>query len=481
MIKIDRIDENYVRCVCDDSTARELQEHFTFEVPNAKFNPKVRSGMWDGKIRLFNLRDRKIYAGLADRIREFAADRNYEVETSDSATEELSLTEAEEFVKTLGLSIEPRDYQIRALALAVRNRRCVLVSPTASGKSLIAYMIARWYDKKTLIVVPTKSLVTQMIGDFASYGYAEQVHGIMGGVEKDSDCQFVVSTWQSIFEMPRDWFEQFEVVIGDEAHGFKAKSLTAVMTSMPHVAYRIGMTGTLDGMEVNQLVLEGLFGRVERVTDTATLIERGDVASLKIKILLLKHPPEDAKLLVDCDYHQEIDYLIGCTQRNKFIANLATSLKGNVLVLFTRVEAHGRILHSMITETIGADRCVFVSGTTDVEDREYVRALAERTNDTVIVASYGTFSTGINIRNLHNVIFASPSKSRVRTLQSIGRGLRNAEGKTWCKLFDVADDLTVGRKRNYTLNHLVERVKMYSQEKFPFETHEIRLKSRSSS
>ncbi len=478
MIRIDRIDENYIRCDCDDSTARELQEHFTFDVPNAKFNPKVRSGMWDGKIRLFDLRNRKIYAGLVDRIREFAADRNYEIESNGTESEELSLTEAEEFANSLKLpdEIKPRNYQIRALALAIRNRRCVLVSPTASGKSLIAYLISRWYDKKTLIVVPTKSLVSQMIGDFASYGYSEPMHGIMGGVERDTDCQIVVSTWQSIYEMPREWFAQFEVILGDEAHLFKAKSLVTVMTNMPHVAYRIGMTGTLDGMEVNQLVLEGLFGRVEKITDTASLMARGDIALLKIKILLLKHPPEEAKRLIDCEYHEEIDYLISCTARNRFISNLATSLKGNVLVLFTRVESHGRILHSMISEVIGSDRSVFVSGTTDVEDREYVRALAEKTNDIVITASYGVFSQGINIRNLHNVIFSSPSKSRVRTLQSIGRGLRNAEGKTWCKLFDIADDLTIGRKRNFTLNHLVERVKMYSQEKFPFETHEIRLR-----
>lgn len=478
MIRIEKIDENYARCACDDSVAMELQEHFTFEVPSAKFNPRFKSGMWDGKIRLFNPRDRKIYTGLVDRVREFASDRDYAVEALGLETEALSLTEAEKFTKTLDLPIEPRDYQVRALALAIRNRRCVLVSPTASGKSLIAYMIARWYEEKTLIVVPTKSLVNQMIGDFESYGYKGLVHGIMGGIEKDTEADFIVSTWQSIYEMPREWFEQFRVVIGDEAHGFKAKSLISIMTSMPHVSHRIGMTGTLDGAEVNQFVLEGLFGRVERVTDTATLIDRGDIAAVRIKILLLKHPVEEAKRLVGCEYNEEIDYLISSQPRNRFITNLATSLKGNVLILFTRVEGHGRILHSMMTEIVGDKRCVFVSGTTDVEDREYVRALAEKTNDTIIVASYGTFSTGINIRNLHNVIFASPSKSRVRTLQSIGRGLRNAEGKSWCKLFDIADELSVGRKRNYTLNHLVERVKMYSEERFPFETHEILLRSR---
>lgn len=475
MIEVQKIDENYVRCVCDDSIARELYEHFTFEVPNARFNPKFRYGAWDGKIRLFNLRTRVIYAGLTDRIRDFAGSRGYEVTTLGMETDSMSLLEAEVFAASLNLPMTPRESQVRALALAVRHRRCVLVSPTASGKSLIAYMLSRWYDDKTLIVVPTKSLVTQMIGDFASYGYTEPMHGIMGGVEKDTDCKFVVSTWQSIHEMPSEWFSQFRVVIGDEAHLFKAKSLTKVMTSMPNVSVRVGMTGTLDGTEVNQLVLEGLFGRVERVTDTASLIESGHIAPLKIKILLLKHPPEAGKSLQDLEYNDEIEYLVSCAPRNRFITNLATSLKGNVLVLFSRVETHGRVLHSMASEVVGSERCVFVAGETDVTDRERVREMAERTSDTIIVASYGTFSTGINIRNLHNIIFASPSKSRVRTLQSIGRGLRNSEGKSWCKLFDVADDLSVGRKRNYTLRHLVERIKMYSEEQFPFETHEIRL------
>ena len=479
-IVVHKVDEAHIRVECDDSITRELSELFTFEVPGAKFMPAFRRKVWDGKLRLFNTKNRHIYTGLVSKIRYFAQRSDYTIAIDKELeeTDELSLTEASEFIASLNLPHEPRDYQIRGLALAVRNNRCVLISPTASGKSLIAYMITKWFDRRTLILVPTVSLVVQMIKDFGEYGYKGEIYGVMAGKNKYDKSAIIVSTWQSVYDQPPEFFDNFDVVIGDEAHLFKAKSLATIMSNMRNTKYRFGMTGTLDGAEVHELVLEGLFGPIERVAKTEELIEKGNLASLDIKISVLRHPQGTPKPET---YPEELEYLVGCESRNRFIRNLTLSLTGNTLVLYAYVEKHGMILHKMMTDKAPERIIHFVSGGTNASDREDVRIDTEDGIDNIIVASYGTFSTGINIKNLHNIIFASPSKSKIRVLQSIGRGLRKTDTKTSCKLFDVADDICSknGRNCNFTLNHLADRVKMYNEEMFPYEMHVVRLKGKS--
>lgn len=472
-IKIKKINESLIQIEADSGIIRELSEALTFDVPGAKFMPSYRARHWDGKVRLLNSRNNTTHAGLYSTIETFAHEHDYECEVDSSLndTDEISLVECKEFADTLNLPVEPHEHQLRAFAFAVRNRRCIIISPTASGKSLIAYLITRWYNERTLIVVPTVSLVIQMIKDFESYGYKEYVHGITAGVDKDTDAKIIVSTWQSMFDMPAKYFQDFRLIIGDEAHLFKAKSLTGILSKMINTPYRIGMTGTLDGQHVHQLVLEGLFGKVEKIIDTSELIESGKLAQLKIKIIVLKHEKPEQR-----DYQEELDYIVTNESRNKFITNLTLSLKGNTLVLYSFVEKHGRILHEMIQGKCKHDNVHFVSGGVDGQQREEIRQLTEKSDNSIIVASYGTFSTGINIRNLDNIIFASPTKSRIRTLQSIGRGLRISDRKNKCKLYDIADDLSFRNKKNFTLTHLIERIKMYNEESFPYEIHNIKLK-----
>ena len=315
-----------------------------------------------------------------------------------------------------------------------------------------------------------------MAKDFEEYGYDKEVHGIMAGVEKTSATDITVSTWQSIYEQKKPFFKNYKVIIGDEAHLFKAKSLTSIMTKMPDTPYRFGMTGTLDGAEVHELVLEGLFGPIEKVVDTSTLIDDKNLADLKIKILVLSHPKELRKDVLDGDYQNELEAIVTSDARNKFIKNLALSLKGNTLILYALVEKHGKQLFEIINDAT-EQNVFFVSGGVEAQERERVRQIVEQSDDSIIVASYGTFSTGINIRNLHNVIFASPTKSRIRTLQSIGRGLRTSDTKSSCTLFDIADDFSTKNRKNYTLNHLMERVKMYNSEAFPYKLYNIKLRA----
>ena len=176
-------------------------------------------------------------------------------------------------------------------------------------------------------------------------------------------------------------------------------------------------------------------------------------------------------------YQDEIDYLVSSKSRNNFIKNLALKLKGNTLVLFQLVEKHGKDLHKLIEDKAENNRKVFyIYGGVETEEREKARAIVEKENNAIIVASYGTFSTGINIRNLHNIVFASPSKSRIRNLQSIGRGLRLKDNDSNATLYDISDDLTHNEKENYTLSHFRERINIYNEEDFNYEIHNVELK-----
>jgi len=480
---IEKYNSVYNKVHCDTAIGYELGEYFTFQVPGARFIPAVRAKKWDGKVRLFNTGTHLIYGGLNHYIEAFAKERNYEVGClTDFSPKEFTIDDAKKFIAKLDLTMQPRDYQLEAFVHAVQEQRTLLLSPTASGKSFIIFLLMCYAmtktDGKCLVIVPTTSLVHQMVSDFASYTTNEYLqnmaHKIMYGYDTESDKRVFVSTWQSIYKMPKKWFEKFGCVIGDEAHLFKANSLTGIVNKMVDCDFRFGFTGTLDGSHTHKLVLEGLFGAVRKVTTTATLIEQKHLAAFDIKCIVLKYPDKARELMKKADYQDEIDWIVRHDGRNKFIKNLAMSLKGNTLILFQFVEKHGKVLHTLF-DGCGRD-VVLVHGEVDSLVREEVRQVAEKNNDMIIVASYGTFSTGVNIKNLHNVIFASPSKSRVRNLQSIGRGLRKSDTKTSATLYDIADDLSWKSHKNHTLLHFAERIKIYGEEQFEYKIFTVDLK-----
>jgi len=477
MIQIEKFNETYNKVHCSDDIARELSDYFTFEVPGARFIPSVKAKKWDGKIRLFNSGTHHIYAGLIQYVEDFAKQNNYSCERLTDFTDEV-IENVSDVVDSFELTKEPRDYQLAAFAHAVRKRRALLLSPTASGKSLIIYMLCRYYNVKTLLVVPTTSLVYQMHSDFKEYGFDSEnnCHMIFSGQEKDVDKQIFISTWQSIYKLPKKWFDQFECIIGDEAHLFKANSLTTIMKNLGNCKYRFGFTGTLDGSQTHKLVLEGLFGTVKKVTTTSELIEQKHLSEFRIKAIVLGYEDETRQLIKKATYQDEMDFLVNHLPRNKFICNLAVSLKGNTLVLYQYVDKHGKAIYDEIKNKAVDRQVYFVSGTISGSDRDDIRRAVELEIDSIIVASYGTFSTGVNIKNLHNIIFASPSKSRVRNLQSIGRGLRLGDRKERACLYDIADDLSWKQSKNHTLNHFVERIKIYNEEKFEYKTYNIPLK-----
>jgi len=488
---LEDVDSVFIRVRCERGTAKELSDCFSFKVPNHKYMSRFRKTKWSGDIKLYNIAKATIYKGLRNYVTKFAADRGYHIENKlcEPTTIPLSKEQTDElFTRCVGKESGIKslhDHQRDAIIKATESSRILLVSPTGSGKSLIIYLLMRHMLEhvggKILIVVPTIGLVTQMAGDFEVYSrgtdwkVSKNCHSIYAGQDKETKKNVVITTWQSIHKQPRSYFEQFDAVFGDECHMYKAKSLSGIMEKLTSCNFRFGTTGTLDGLQCHKLIIEGLFGPSYHVTSTKKLIDKQILSSLKIDAILLNYGQDERRSVSKYNYSDEMLWLVHNDKRNKFIVDLADSLQGNTLILFQFVEKHGKQLDYLVKKT--GKKTFFVHGGTEAEDREQVRKILEENDQCIVVASYGTFSTGISIKRLHNIIFASPSKSRVRVLQSIGRQLRVSEHKQFAKLYDIGDDLSWKTRKNHTLRHFSERIKIYRSEKFEFRPIIIRMEN----
>ena len=488
---VEQHNEVYMKVTSDPGTRQEIMNYFSFRPPGYQFSPKFKARVWDGYVRLYQPMRPMLYVGLLPYLEKFCKEREYELVAPPELEKPEDIDEdyGYEIAKDIGCKFTPRDYQNEYIVNALRNRRSLSLSPTSSGKSLIIYLIQQHYYQtlglRTLIIVPTISLVHQMAGDFVDYGCdPNDIYKIQGGIDKNTSSPIVISTWQSLTKLSADWFDQFRVVLGDEAHLFKANSLQKIMEKMVNCKYRHGFTGTISSdSKVHHLVLEGCFGSVKRIVKTKDLMDQGTVADFNIKAIVLNHSNESKtafrtamKSVKDKvkRYPAEREYLVNHTKRNMFIRNLLWSLKDqNNLVLFDLVEKHGKVLEPMLKRD---DRQLhFIYGGVSGDERERIRHLIE--NDPIkqhdILASYGVFSTGVNLKRLDNVIFASGSKSEIKVLQSIGRTLRKGNGSDKATLYDLTDDLSVGSFTNYTLNHFRKRIEIYSSEQFPFRIYNV--------
>lgn len=487
-VVISKKNEVYLKIRCEPHILYELAPYFQFQVENAKYMRSNRYKGWNGVINLLNVQTKEIYVGLLDRLIEkiLAHDYTYEFEESSyyglpyEEEEMISLGGVKDYMeRIISSKFELRNYQIDAVYQALRHKRKLLVSPTSSGKSICIYSISRYYVEKglrVLIIVPRTSLCSQLSKDFDDYGWNSDdiVHQIYSGYEKSSNKPVVISTYQSLSKLEKSYFNQYDVVIVDECHASVSSSITGILNKMCDTKYRFGFTGTTQPEKVHIWTLEGLFSPIYKVIRTNELMEKGNIAKLQIKVILLKHNENNFET-----YEDEIQYLITNERRNNFIKNLAIDLKGNTLILYSRVETHGEIIYNLINNSVSKERKVFfVYGGVETEQREKIREITELENNAVIVASYGVFSTGVSIRNLHNLIFASPTKSKIRSLQSIGRILRKSSTKDKATLYDIADDISYKGKNNYTLNHFIERIKIYSEELFNYDIYKINFKNK---
>jgi superfamily II DNA or RNA helicase len=492
VIKVIKHDAVHMRIIADPGIKQELTSYFSFRPSGYQFSPKYKNRIWDGYIYLFNPMKPLLLAGLLEYLKKFCDDRDYELEIEKDVNppEIVPDNYVEELVNEIGANLEPRDYQIEYVLNAIRSNRSLSLSPTSSGKSFIQYLIQqhyyRAYGHRTLIIVPTIGLVHQMAGDFIDYGCdTDHIYKIQGGIDKNTNKNIVISTWQSLIKQPKEWFDQFRVVLGDECHLFTAKSLQTIMTKLDNAYYRHGFTGTISSdSKINRLVLEGVFGPIRRFVTTKDLIDQGTVAKFEVKALVLSYDPETKKIFNDAlkktdktkRYAAERAFIFSNNKRNQFIKNLVWSLnKTNNLILFDQIENQGDILRDLLKKE---GRILhYIHGGTSGEERERIRHLVE--NDPIkqhdILASTGTFSTGVNLKRLDVAIFTAGGKSEIRTLQSIGRTLRKGNGSDEATLYDIADDLSTKSSINYTLKHFRTRIEMYSSEQFPFKIYNIDL------
>ena len=486
-IEVESIDEVRYYIKTDKAIKQELRDYFSFMVPGAQYMPMFKKRIWDGKIRLFEILSSTLPRGLKTYLQKFADDRKYSISIKESSNPLcISKDQLLDFYKTLKVSVKKQavdmhPHQSQAIEHALNNQRCVIISPTGSGKSLIIYVLLRYLqsvlksDRKILILVPTVGLVNQMDSDFFDYSKADTswsckkyVHKISAGAEKMVDKQIIVSTWQSIYKLPKTWFDQFDAVIFDECHQAKAESINMIGQKLAKAWFRIGTTGTLDQAQAHRLSIEGILGPAVQFIQTKNLMNKGLLATLGIDCILLKYSEQEKRSLNKQRYPDELKWIVANEKRNEFIKNLALSTKGNTLILFNYVEIHGKPLHDVIQASRGDRPIYFISGKTEADTRERIRKVVDKESNAILVASFGTTSTGINIVNIDNIIFASPTKSIIRLLQSIGRGLRVSAKKKTLKVFDIVDDLCYKSYKNHVYRHFEERLKIYKKEKFDY-------------
>lgn len=491
-VRFIKINDVFCSVQGEASAIENLAEQLTFEVPNSKFHPLVQSGMWDGNIRLLNRFNGQMYVGLIEHASEIARSFDYDVDIDPAFDEDpFSVAEATAFIDTLNIPFKEHDFQLDAFIHAIQHRRALILSPTSSGKSLLMYLILMFLGKKAIIVAPTKGIVTQLAKELKGYGYPGNIHIVMGGTEKGTDDMLTISTWQSIYELPSKYFHQYEVFLGDEVHRFTAKSLKQMMEKTTKTPYKIGVTGSLDGAKTHELVLMGLFGPIHETITTREMMDRGIASELEIKVMVFSYTREDLDKIPKTrkvsargtvthkvEYKDEVNFILGHPQRNKFIVNLAESLPGNVLILYRRVKDHGDVLLKLLEK--GSKPIHYIHGKTADDVREEVRQTFEEHDGIIGLASDGTFSTGISINNIQHLIKVQPIKSVINIKQSIGRGLRKDGKSNKITMFDLADDLTMpgARRKGYLMEHLLERLKIYVKEQFPFKTYKIRLEDK---
>lgn len=490
MIHIEAVDEVFLRIRADVSVHAELSDRFTFTVPGYKFMPSFKSGFWDGKIRIYNQRNQTIYRGLLPEVRKFAEDFEYELTADESVARDMEVKFADpeaisDFTSSLKLKYPPRDFQETGLIEVLENRRCILESATGSGKSLIIYMIMRALAKKrVLLLVPNITLVNQMFNDFDQYSAEDdswsaenECQRIHGGLTKEINSRVVISTWQSVFRSPKQYFEDFDVLLVDECHLAEGNSIKAVAEKCSNARYRVGLTGTLKDSKCSELVLKGLLGPARTISRTRELMDRGILADLAVKMIYLKYPKTTCDLIKKAVFRDELLFTFRNEERNNFLANLALNCDGNTLMLVSEVAEHALPLFQKVKSVADKKQVFLLTAATPPEERERLRKLAETRNDVVFISTYSLFSTGVNIVNLKNVIFAGPAgKSEIRVLQSVGRGLRKGEGKDKAVLIDIVDDYSNGKaKKNTLFKHAMERCRYYIEQDFETKTIELTL------
>jgi len=506
-ITIRKINETWMRVTCSETYMElDIQDRFSFKVANAQFDPRVKRGVWDGIKKLYNRRDKKMYVGLLYQLLELCDQKSWSVDVDPALSPNEDVLDSNDVLHIIDSVIQPHDngqslnlydYQVEAVQYMMNMDRSVVLSATSSGKSLILYTAVRMYQlmeemhgKTIFITVPSVSLVEQLYSDFENYSTFEGSYWhvnrycqkISKKYSKQITKQIVITTWQSMAKLPHDVFDSIGAIFIDETHSASADVLGKLIETATNTPIRHGLTGTLNGCECDELVIQGLLGPSKRIVTAKDIIDKGRASDIEVKMTVLKHQQEDRKMLHQmrknlrgsARYQAEVEYLNQHEDRRQFIQGMVDSLEGNTLVLFDRVEGYGK---EMYEEYLSAhpESSFLIIGDVDSDERERIRQRMEDAEDSVIWASYGTMSTGVSIKKLHNLVLISSSKSKIRVLQSIGRLMRLHKDKDKAIIYDVVDDMTYDGDPNYTLSHAATRLSFYQNEQFEVDFININL------
>lgn len=505
-VRFTRVNDSNTYLNCSEAASRELSEHLTFWVPGYQFMPKYKSKVWDGKIRLYSEWSPYIQTGLVPRAIQFFKKNGYSVELDQGVAESfldssisegdlLEWIESQTIYDNSGDEIVPFDHQFEAVLAMLKHKRLTLLSPTSSGKSLIIYLTTKWRleaDRKgVLIVVPTQQLVEQMANDISCYSAGTMdTHKVYSGKDKFSDTRVIISTWQSIYKLDNAFFDQFGTVILDEGHLAQGKCIGQLIEKCSNCGYRYALTGTLDGSKSHQFVVEGAFGPVKKFTTTRELMDKGIAAMLSIKNVLFNYDED----LVDefwsstkGKYDAELKFTWRLKERNRKIAKMVSRLSGNTLILFSHKKHGEEIWPHIEDECLAAGKTHLFKKTGDdpLQERMEVSKLMDQVDNAVFGATFGILSTGVSIKKIDHLVFITTVKSRIRTLQSIGRSLRVNATKKSAILWEIIDNFsTKGKggtmKLNHSLKHYLIRCQMYQDEQFDSKTIEIPIEKESS-
>ena len=484
---------------CTDLEYEQLKISLTKKIESWRFHPLVKRGLWNGEITF--LKRNKIPAGLWKKVIDICKKFDFKLSLNGVTSLFNSDINETDFVDWCNdyfkdSPLTPRDYQIEAALKILKYRRCLAELATSAGKTLISYMVIAYMfqkldKKKILFIVPNVSLVVQGTGDFEEYNKGKvqlKIQQIYAGSKIRPSSNIVIGTYQSLTKKKADYFEQFDVVMVDEVHRAKAKSIQSIMDKCWHCDYRFGLSGTIpkEGT-VNRLSLMSAMGPLIIKVKANRLQKEGYIAKCKVLQLVLDYATDKQKLAfaelstnkVDKQklFSLEQNFINENERRLNFVCGTISKSKHNSLVLFHKIE-YGEKIYQKLKET--TDKTIYyVDGSIKSDLREEFKRRMEKDENVIIVASFGTFSTGISIRNIHNIYFTESFKSEVIIKQSIGRGLRNHKTKDVVKIYDFVDDFRWKDENhnwmNYIYRHGKSRRNTYKEENFPYEIQKIKI------
>ena len=482
-ITIQKQNNSYVQLHCDESMNHKIYCLFSAFQPGYKFSPRFKHKIWDGKIHCYSPITQLLPIGLVDNLLNWCKKNNYTYKLFglDDFKDTISYEDVKEYVNSQITKFDARDYQLNAIYRALTNKRGVLLSCTGSGKSLmiygiLKYLIARKNKRHLLLIVPNVSLVEQMYSDFIDYGWENienDVEKLYSGMDPTFRTPVLISTWQSLESQDKDFFAEYQGIIVDECQGSKSSVLARIVKQCVGADYKIGTTGTLPTELADQLVINGVLGNNIFELKSKTLIDLGYLTKIVVASIFVKYTDEFIKANRDRTYQEEVKIVEEKPERNKSLNFVIDHSKptDNILILVNHKD-HLKSVKEYLNLAYPERKVSIIMGEVKAKERESIRTGMEYEDGTLLVCTYQTMSAGVNIPKLHAVMLYANSKSRIKVLQSIGRGLRKHVSKNKVIIYDIIDDLSYKTRtgkahKNYCMQHYDERLSYYKEQEFP--------------